>query len=299
MKYYSVLECSILWGVSERTVRNYCAKGRIPGAVLKGKTWCIPVDAERPERINKRETLPRTLPERLRAERRMQQSGGIYQKLQIDMAYHSNRIGDCFLSLDQTRSIYETGILFPDEVCISVDNVVETANHFRCVDLVVEHAAKPLSEGFIKELHRTLLSGTSLSRRPWFAVGGYKKLANEIDGQSAAPPALVPAAMAKLLREYDVSAPKTLAELLDFHVRFERIHPFQDGNGRVGRLILLKECLRCGVVPFLIEERHRALYERGMRIWDESPEDLLETCLLLQDDFMAVLDSFGVRYDED
>ena len=203
MNLISVSECAAKWGVAERTVRNYCAHDRIPGAVLKGKTWWIPEDAERPERINKRQTLPKTLLERLQAERKMQLRGGIYHKLQIDMTYNSNHIEGSRLTHDQTRYIYETNTIGLDGESVNVDDVVETANHFRCIDLIIENAAKPLTEAFIKELHRTLKSGTSDSRQPWFAVGAYKKVANEVGGQATTLPSQVPAAMAKLLKGYN------------------------------------------------------------------------------------------------
>ena len=292
----SVSEFAAKWGVAERTVRNYCAHDRIPGAVLKGKTWWIPGDAQRPERRNKRETLPKTLLERLRMERKMQLRGGIYHKLQVDMTYNSNHIEGSRLTHDQTRYIFETNTIGLEGESVNVDDVVETANHFRCIDLVIENAGKPLSEALIKELHRTLKSGTSDSRQPWFAVGGYKKLANEVGGQETTPPARVPSAMSKLLKEYHNSQKKTLDDLLDFHVRFESIHPFQDGNGRVGRLILLKECLRFGIVPFIIDDRHKMFYYRGLKEWDKLPGYLRDTCLLMQDDFKAVLDYFEIEY---
>ena len=297
MNLITVAECAAKWGVAERTVRNYCAHDRIPGAVLKGKTWWIPEDAERPERINKRETLPKTLLERLRAEKKMQLRGGIYHKLQVDMTYNSNHIEGSRLTHDQTRYIFETNTIGLEGESVNVDDVVETANHFRCIDLVIENAAKPLTETFIKELHRTLKSGTSDSRQPWFVVGGYKKVPNEVGGQTTTLPSQVPAAMAKLLKGYNSSPEPDLEDLLDFHVCFERIHPFQDGNGRVGRLILFKECLRFGIVPFIIDDRHKMFYYRGLKEWGKMPGYLRDTCLLMQDDFKAVLDYFGIEYE--
>ena len=302
MEMISVAVCAEKWGVAERTVRNYCANGRIPGAVLKGKTWWIPEDAERPERLNKRDDLPRTLLERLRLEKKIQLRGGIYHKVQVDMTYNSNHIEGSRLTHDQTRLIFETNtigvegeavnvsnhiegsrlthdqtrLIFETNTigvegeAVNVDDVVETANHFRCIDLVIENAARPLSEAFIKELHRTLKNGTSDSRQSWFAVGAYKKIANEVGGQATTAPGKVSVAMAKLLREYSETPDKTLDELLDFHVAFERIHPFQDGNGRVGRLILFKECLRCGIVPFIIDDRHKMFYYRGLKEWPKT-----------------------------
>lgn len=298
MNLISVSEAAAKWGVAERTVRNYCAHDRIPGAVLKGKTWWIPEDAERPERINKREALPKTLLERLRMERKLQIRGGIYHKVQVDMTYNSNHIEGSRLTHDQTRYIFETNTIGLEGESVNVDDVVETANHFRCIDLVIENASKPLTEAFIKELHRTLKNGTGDSRQSWFAVGGYKKIANEVGGLATTLPAKVPMAMAKLIEDYNGGTDKALDELLDFHVRFERIHPFQDGNGRVGRLILFKECLRFGIVPFIIDDRNKMFYYRGLKEWDKLPGYLRDTCLLMQDDFKVVLDYFGIEYEK-
>ncbi len=296
MKMLTVSEMAEKWGVADRTVRNYCAGGRIPGAVLRGKTWWIPEDAVRPERVNKRDTLPKTLLERLRMERVMQLRGGIYHKIQVDMTYNSNHIEGSRLTHEQTRYIFETNTIGMDGESISVDDVVETANHFRCMDLVIENAMKPLTESFIKELHRTLKNGTGDSRQTWFAVGDYKKVANEVGGEATTLPSRVPSAMKALLNEYHTGSDKTLDDLLDFHVRFERIHPFQDGNGRVGRLILFKECLRFGIVPFIIDDRHKMFYYRGLKEWNRMPGYLRDTCLLMQDDFKAVLDYFEIEY---
>ena len=299
MKMLSVADQAAKWGVAERTVRNYCAHGRIPGAVLKGKTWLIPEYAERPTRINRRDKLPRTLLERMRAEKKLLLPGGIYHKVQVDMTYNSNHMEGCRLTHEQTRLIFETNTVGMEGEAVNVDDVVETANHFRCIDLVIENAARPFSEAFIKELHRTLKNGTSDSRLSWFAVGGYKKAANEAGGQPTTPPGQVATAMGKLIGEYNRTPDKTLDELLDFHAAFERIHPFQDGNGRVGRLILFKECLRCGIVPFIIDDRHKAFYYRGLRQWPKTPGYLRDICLHMQDDFKAALQYFGIMWDNE
>ena len=212
------------------------------------------------------------------------------------MTYNSNHMEGSRLTHDQTRYIFETNTIGVENEAVNVDDILETVNHFRCIDLIIDNCAKPLTEGFIKELHRTLKTGTGDNRRSWFAVGAYKRIANEVGGEETTLPAKVPVAMAKLLREYNSGTEKTLDDLLDFHVRFERIHPFQDGNGRVGRLILFKECLRFGIVPFIIDDRHKMFYYRGLKEWDKMPGYLRDTCLLMQDDFKAVLDYFGIAY---
>lgn len=295
MAFVSVAEMAKTWGVSARSVRNYCAQGRVPGAFLAGKTWLLPENAEKPARSN-RKSPPRTLLARLQAEKASKFPGGIYHKTQIDLTYNSNHIEGSRLTREQTRYIFETNTIGIANEVLNVDDVVETANHFRCVDLVIDHAAAPLTEPFLKNLHLVLKNGTSDSRKDWFAVGDYKKLPNEVGGRPTTPPEQVAPRMRALLAAYRAQGEKTLADLLDFHVQFERIHPFQDGNGRVGRLLLFKECLRYGIVPFLIEEDLKLFYYRGLQEWDREPGYLTDTCLTAQDRYKAALDYFRVEY---
>jgi Fic family protein len=294
MQYQSVAHIAQKWGMSERTVRNYCALGKIPGAFLTGKTWNIPENAQRPERINKHSDQPEPLLDRLQAEQESGISGGIYHKIQIALTYNSNHMEGSHLSEDQTRLIFETNTIFFDSPATNVDDIVETANHFRCVDMIITQANYPLTEHFIKELHRTLKNGTREARKAWFAVGDYKRLPNEVGGRETTPPEEVGDAMKKLLAEYRKTKEKTLVDLLDFHVRFERIHPFQDGNGRVGRLILFKECLCNHIVPFIITDRMKSFYYRGLEKWDQEKEYLADTCLTAQDFFKGYLNTFRI-----
>lgn len=297
MKYLSVAETAKKWKLSERTVRNYCAAGKIPDAFLTGKTWNIPENAERPERINKRKDEPKTLLDYLRLEKAGKTTGGIYHKVQIELTYNSNHIEGSRLTHDQTRYIYETNTIGADEA-MNVDDIMETANHFKCIDMVIEQANQPLSEAFIKQLHRTLKNGTSDSRNDWFAVGDYKKLPNEVGGKDTTPPEEVQKQIAVLLKEYNAVKKKSLTELIDFHYQFESIHPFQDGNGRVGRLILFKECLRNNIVPFIIDEELKMFYYRGLSQWKTEQGFLMDTCLSAQDKFKKYLDYFRIGYDE-
>ena len=298
MKYDSVAEIAKKWNVSERTVRNYCASGRIEGAVLKGKTWCIPENAERPKRKNGKETSPeRTLLSVLREEKARKIKGGIYHKIQIELTYNSNHIEGSRLTHDQTRFIYETNTIGMEKTSVlNVDDIVETANHFKCIDMIIDAANQPLSEAFLKSLHRTLKSGTSDSRKEWFTVGDYKKIPNEVGGMETALPEEVPDKIQQLLREYHSKEKKNLEDILDFHVKFERIHPFQDGNGRVGRLILFKECLKYNIVPFIIEDDIKMFYYRGLKEWNNEKGYLMDTCLTVQDRYKAYLDYFRIRY---
>lgn len=296
MKYLSVADMAELWGLSERTVRNYCAQGRIPGAFLKGKTWNIPEVAVRPERVNKRQDVPVTLLDVLKEEKAGKVSGGIYHKIQIELTYNSNHIEGSRLTHEQTRYIYETNTIGAPNQIFNVDDIVETANHFKCIDMVIDQAPYALSEKMIKGLHAVLKNGTSDSRKDWFAVGEYKKLPNEVGGRETTPPEQVSAEIRKLLESYSESNKKTLDEILDFHVRFERIHPFQDGNGRVGRLILFKECLRHQIVPFIIDENFKMFYYRGLQEWGRENGYLRDTCLAAQDEFKKYLDYFRIPY---
>lgn len=296
MKYVSVAEIAKKWNVSERTVRNYCAEGKIPEAFLTGKTWNIPEDAQRPDRINKKSDEPETLLDVLRTEKASGTKGGIYHKVQIELTYNSNHMEGSRLTHDQTRYIYETNTIGVEAGTVNVDDIVETANHFRCIDLVIDSAGQMLSEPFIKTLHRTLKNGTSDSRKDWFAVGDYKKIPNEVGGRDTTAPEEVSTEMKQLLASYNRKPDKTLEDLIAFHVAFESIHPFQDGNGRVGRLILFKECLKNGIVPFIIDEDLKLFYYRGLHEWNTERGYLIDTCLSAQDKFKKYLDYFRIPY---
>ena len=296
MKYVSVAQIAKKWGVSERTVRNYCAEGKIPEAFLTGKTWNIPEDAQRPDRINKKSDEPETLLDVLRIEKASGTKGGIYHKVQIELTYNSNHMEGSRLTHDQTRYIYETNTIGVEAGTVNVDDIVETANHFRCIDLVINSAGQMLSEPFIKTLHRTLKNGTSDSRKDWFAVGDYKKIPNEVGGRDTTAPEEVSTEMKQLLASYNRKPDKTLEDLIAFHVAFESIHPFQDGNGRVGRLILFKECLKNGIVPFIIDEDLKLFYYRGLHEWNTERGYLIDTCLSAQDKFKKYLDYFRIPY---
>ena len=298
MNYLSVAETAKKWNISERSVRNYCAQERIPGAVLIGKTWHIPENAEKPARSNGKKTPVKTLLSILQEEKRTKYAGSIYHKTQIDLTYNSNHIEGSRLTHDQTRYIFETNTIGVENEVLNVDDVIETSNHFRCIDLIIDHAASTLSEHFIEKLHHILKTGTSDSRKDWFAVGEYKRLPNEVGGMQTALPEEVADKMKALLSDYNAVPKKTLDDILDFHVRFERIHPFQDGNGRVGRLIMFKECLKYNIVPFIIEENLKLFYYRGLKEWYNEKGYLTDTCLTAQDKYKAYLDYFRIPYEK-
>ena len=295
MKYISVTEFAAKHGISERTVRNYCATGKIDGVILVGKTWNIPTDSEVPKRgRQKHETMP--LLKILLEQKEMKLKGGIYHRTQIDLTYNSNHIEGSRLTHDQTRYIFETNTIGFEGESVKVDDIVETTNHFRCIDMIIDKAEERLTEGFIKELHRILKSGTSDSLKSWFAVGDYKKIPNEVGGIETVAPENTKHEIFRLLKEYNAIKKKTFDDILDFHQRFESIHPFQDGNGRVGRLIMFKECLANGIVPFIITDELKMFYYRGLQQWPHIKEYLRDTCLAAQDEYKVLLDYFRIQY---
>lgn len=294
MRYFSAIEMAKIWAISVRSVRNYCTQGRVDGAFLAGKTWQIPEDAKKPERLNKKKI---TLLDILKEQKVSKYSGGIYHKTQINLTYNSNHIEGSRLSHDQTRYIFETNTIGLENEVLNVDDILETANHFRCIDMIIDHAKDVLSEKFIKELHFVLKNGTSDSRKEWFVVGDYKKIPNEVGGMNTTLPGEVAQRMKELLKEYNDKKEKSFEDILDFHVKFERIHPFQDGNGRVGRLILFKECLKYNIVPFIIDDHLKMFYYRGLKEWDYEKGYLIDTCLSAQDKYKADLDYFRIAYE--
>lgn len=296
MKFLSVAQVAKNWNLSERTVRNYCASGKIPDAFLTGKTWNIPENAEPPKRSNSVKQAPSNLFEVLKAEKASKISGGIYHKIQVELTYNSNHIEGSKLTHDQTRYIYETNTIGFTDSTINVDDIVETANHFKCIDMVIDKAAKPLSETFIKQLHMVLKNGTSDSRKDWFAVGDYKKYPNEVGGKITTPPEEVHDKIKALISAYNKTDNKSFDDLISFHYEFERIHPFQDGNGRIGRLILFKECLKNNIVPFIIDENLKMFYYRGLNEWKSEKGYLIDTCLTAQDKFKKYLEYFRIPY---
>ena len=296
MSYLSVAETAKKWKISERSVRNYCARGRVPGAFLIGKTWTIPENAEKPERSNKKKEGPVTLLDILKDEKANRYAGGIYHKTQIDLTYNSNHIEGSRLTHEQTRYIFETNTVGVENEVLNVDDVIEASNHFRCIDMIIDNAKAALTEKFIKELHAALKTGTGDSRKEWFAVGAYKKFPNEVGGLETTLPEEVGDMMRRLLAEYNSKTDKTLEDILEFHAKFERIHPFQDGNGRVGRLIMFKECLKYNIVPFIIDDNLKLFYYRGLQEWNREKGYLTDTCMAAQDKYKAYLDYFRIRY---
>ena len=293
MNYLTVSQIAKMWNISERTVRNYCAHHRIEGAYLSGKTWRIPENALKPERKKK---TSYSLLEILKREKDGNFSGGIYHKTQIDLTYNSNHIEGSTLTHDQTRFIFETNTIGMTNESVNVNDIIETVNHFRCIDCIIDQASATLSESFIKNLHYILKSGSSDANKEWFVVGDYKKMPNEVAGRMTTSPEDVAKQMKLLLKQYNQIKKKSLNDLIDFHVQFERIHPFQDGNGRVGRLILFKECLKYNIVPFIISNDLKLFYYRGLKEWDFEKGYLVDTCLTAQNRYKKGLEYFRIQY---
>lgn len=297
MNYVSVAEIAKKWGVSGRSVRNYCAEGRVAGAILEGKIWKIPDNVEKPVRKRRNDAI-NTLLDVLKEEKKAKLRGGIYHRVQIDLTYNSNHIEGSRLTHDQTRYIYETNTIGIVDEVVRVDDIIETTNHFRCIDFIIDKANASLSETIIKQLHYLLKSCTSDSRKDWFAVGEYKRLPNEVGGMNTTMPENVAEEIKSLLTWYNSLENVTLEDIIEFHVRFEKIHPFQDGNGRVGRLIMFKECLKNNIVPFIIDENHKLFYYRGLKEWSRERGYLIDTCLSAQDNFKLRLDYYRIKHDE-
>lgn len=296
MEFFSVAEIAKKWNLSERMVRTYCASGRIKGAFLTGKTWNIPANAVKPKMTRKKSFGNNELLKALTEQKEVALSGGIYHKTQIELTYNSNHIEGSTLTHEQTKYIFETNTIGVENEVLNVNDIVETVNHFKCVDFIIENATKPLTEAMIKNLHFILKNGTSDSRIEWFKVGEYKSVPNEVGGEATCKPENVKNAMKQLLFDYNLITQKSLEEILDFHQKFESIHPFQDGNGRVGILLMFKECLANNIVPFIIDEQHKLFYYRGLKEWKNERGYLIDTCLSCQDKYKKWLDYFEIKY---
>ena len=296
MNYLTVKEVSKRWNISERSVRDYCLKGRVPGALLDGKTWLIPDTCDKPIRQRRHAVNEDVLLTVLKREKDNHIKGGIYHKLQVEMTYNSNHIEGSRLSLDQTKYIFETKTIGANDKDFLVDDIIETTNHFRCIDLAIESSKSKLTESLIKQFHYVLKTGTSNSNVSWIKVGDYKLVENEVGGVETTKPENVKTKMKELLSWYNSLEVVTIENIIEFHYRFETIHPFQDGNGRVGRLIMLKECLKHNFVPILITDEYKSFYYRGLKEWKNDNRYLIDTCLYGQDIFKEYMDYFKIKY---
>lgn len=276
-------------GISSRTIAKMSRGERIADRVLKKIAEYFSCSLEELCAEKSDNQILQTL----RDEKNAKISGGLYHELQVRMTYNSNHIEGSRLSEDQTRQIFETRTIHAGDG-VPVDDIIETVNHFRAIDYVIDVAEDELTEDIIKELHRILKQGTADAALTWFAVGDYKKRANVVGGRETVKPKDVPARMKALLSAYNSAGTITVEDVIAFHHDFESIHPFQDGNGRVGRLIALKECLRYGIVPFIIEDSKKAFYYRGLARWNKEKGCLIDTCLDGQDTFKRLMTMFDM-----
>ena len=284
-------ELSTQLGLSTRTVAKIAKGERLSKASIQKISDFVGVPSE----LLMREISDNKILQILRDEKEANLSGGLYHEIQVRMTYNSNHIEGSKLSEDQTRYIFETNTIDAG-VGIPVDDILETVHHFRAIDYVIDNAEEILTEDIIKNLHYILKQYTKDSTLSWFAVGDYKKRANMVGGKKTTKPSDVHRAMEKLLNEYNKKENVTIEDIISFHAEFELIHPFQDGNGRVGRLIVLKECLRHNLIPFIIEDTKKHYYYRGLNEWKNEKGWLTDTCLDGQDAFKKLLDEFEINY---
>ncbi|MCQ2086799.1 MAG: Fic family protein [Bacilli bacterium] len=290
----NIKEASLKWKIPERTIRYYCVQGLIEGAFKGIKSWYIPNNADKPSK-GKMNSKPNLL-QALKREKDSKLKGGIFHKLQVEMTYNSNHIEGSKLSKDETELIFETKTIGHAKTNLDIDDIIETSNHFKCINYVIDSCKKKLTEKYIKELHFLLKRSTSDEDVSWFNVGEYKKIPNEVGGRDTTNPENVHVEIEKLLFEYNSKKTIKIEDIIEFHVKFERIHPFQDGNGRVGRLIMLKECLKYNIVPILIQDDFKDFYYRGLREWDFEKGYLIDTCLYGQDIVKKYLEYFRIKY---
>lgn len=275
-------------GVSSRTVAKIGRGEKIANHVLEKIAAFLNCEAQDLWLYISDNPLLRTLQE----EKSIKLSGGLYHELQVRMTYNSNHIEGSKLSEEQTRLIFETNTIDCGDG-VPVDDIIETVNHFRAIDYIIDVAEEPLSENIIKNIHKILKQGTKDSTLSWFAVGEYKKRPNVVGGRDTAAPKDVASKVQSLLAEYNGLKSVVFNDIVEFHYKFEGIHPFQDGNGRVGRLIAFKECLKNNIVPFIIEDSKKMFYYRGLSQWENDRAFLIDTCLDGQDTFRALMSAFG------
>ena len=250
---------------------------------------CQPGDImEMEKEINKT-----TLLYRLQEEKQIRLKGGIYHQTQVKLAYNSNHMEGSKLTEDQTRYIYETNTIGLEKEPANIDDIIETVNHFQCFDYILDCAEDVLTENVIKIIHQILKSNTSDSRLDWFNVGDYKQRSNMVGDSKTTPPSKVKKELQRLLFEYQQKETVTFEDIVEFHYHFEKIHPFQDGNGRVGRLIIFKECLKYNIIPFIVDERYKLYYYRGLKEFENERGYLIDTCLSAQDMYSELLEYFA------
>lgn len=268
MKYCTIKETATRWGVSEQLVRRYCRQGRISGLIQEDGAWLVPSKAVKPNAKNVplyEDVGP--LVRQIRYQCSKNNHFGIYEYIQVNLAYSSSRMASNRLTHEQVLEIYRTGKVSVAFEPMKIDDVIEIANHFRAGQYMAETITEPLTTTYIRKLHSLLFRGTVADQEGTLHIGEYRKVPDKFGVDAASIPSL----LNNLVVEYEKKNKTTLKDILDFHVQFEAIHPFEDGNSRVGRLIMMKECLRHGVDPFIIDDKHRGDYNRGIASWNSNP----------------------------
>ena len=286
-------ELSSKLGLSTRTVAKIAKGEKLSKSTLNKIAAYLNVTPESLYRIESNNKILQLL----RDEREIQLPGGLYHELQIRMTYNSNHIEGSKLSEDQTRLIFETNTIDMGDG-IPVDDILETVHHFRAIDYCIDIAEESLNEDIIKKLHYIIKHDTKDSTLSWFAVGDYKKRANVVGGRETTKPSEVSKSMKELLETYNAKENIKIEDIIELHAEFEYIHPFQDGNGRVGRLVVLKECLKNNLIPFIIEDSKKGFYYRGLSEWRNEKGWLIDTCLDGQDAFIRLLDMLDIPHNE-
>ncbi len=281
------------WGVSPILIRRLCRQDRIPGAVCKDGVWSIPEDAVRVSRTVLEHTEEPELPElarKLKNQKKKRNYHGLYDYVVIDLTYSSSRMASCRLTRQQVESIFRKGKVRESFEPMKVSDLSEVLNHCECVDYILDHVMEPLTQRFIRQIHSLLMSGTVDEHRGRVRAGEYRTVTSRGRDRELLPAGQIHSRLTELLKDYESQAETDLHEILDFHVKFEQIFPFEDGNGRVGRLLMFKECLRHGVIPFIIDDKRRSRYLRGIREWDEDRYELKAVIMEAQDRFEAQLE---------
>lgn len=269
MEYITTKEASEQWDVTERTIRRYCEQGKIEGAIHAGSLWVIPMDAICPSNAD-RSTDLKPLANKVAYQKSKNNHFGIYEYLQVNLAYSSSRMASNRLTREQVLEIYRTGKVSVAFEPMKIDDVVEISNHFRTGQYMVDTITDPITTIWLRKLHHKLFRGTRADQEGTLHIGTYRTIPDKfgVDADT------IPAALSALITEYENKKEITLRDILDFHARFEQIHPFEDGNGRVGRMLMVKECLRHGIDPFIIDDKHRGEYNRGIANWKTTPQTL-------------------------
>ena len=298
MNYLSAKETALKWGVNVSLVKRYCAQGRVPGVVFQNGVWRIPEDAIRVSRTDLEYTSEVELPElakKLQNQKKKRNFHGLYDFTVIDLTYSSSRMASVRLTRQQVETIFKKGKIRESFEPFKVSDVIEVLNHIHCVDYILDHVMEPLTQKFIRKLHHILMTGTVDEYKEMVRPGEYRTITSRPRDRQLLHPDKIHSSLAELIASYEYQTEIERNHILDFHVRFEEIFPFEDGNGRVGRLILFKECLRHDIMPFIIDDKRRSRYLRGLKEWHDDRYELVDVVMEAQDRFEAQVELQKLR----